>query len=40
MVRQEIRPRILEKIGEELETEERKAIGRKKNGNNQERRRN
>jgi len=34
MVRQEIRPRILEKIGEELEMVEKKAIREEKNRNN------
>ena len=40
IVRQEIQPRILGKIREELETVKRKVIRGKKNRNNQERRRN
>ena len=40
IVRQEIQPRILGKIREELETVKRKVIRGKKNRNDQERRRN
>ena len=38
MVKQTVQPRILEKIGEELEMVERKTIKKKKNGNNHRRR--
>jgi len=40
MIRQKVQPRILGKIGEELEIVEKETIREKKNGNDHERKRN